>query len=71
MACLQQVDGHQAGLPVVAVDDVRRPAQLDGDFHHGAGEIGEPLAIVKLAIKPFPLKIVFVVDEIVGQPPIR
>ena len=65
---LQQVDGHQGGLPVVAVDDIRPPVQLSGGLDHSPGEVGEPLAVVKVAVHLPALEVVLVVHKPVGDP---
>ena len=67
VALLQQVDGDQGGLPVVAVDDVRRPVQLGGGGQNGTGEEGEALAVVEVAVDLGALEVVFVVHEPVGD----
>ena len=64
---LQQIDGDQGGLPVVAVDDVGRPVQLAGRFDDGPGEVGEALAVVKMAVDLPALEVVLVVHKPVGD----
>ena len=51
VALLQQIDGHQGGLPVVAVEHVWMPVQPAHALHHSPGEVGEALAIVVVAVK--------------------
>ena len=65
---LQQVDGYQSGLPVVAVDDVGPPVQLSRRLDDGPGEIGEPLAVVEVAVHLPALEVVLVVYKPVGDP---
>ena len=64
---LQQVDGHQGGLPVVAVEDVGVPVQVGRGLDDGPGEEGEALAVVVVAIDLGPLEVVLVVHEEVGD----
>ena len=64
---LQQVDGDQGGLPVVAVDDVRGEVQLAAQGQHCPGEKGEALAVVKVAVELLPLEVVLVVHEPEGD----
>ena len=65
---LQQVDGYQSGLPVVAVDDVGPPVQLSRRLDDGPGEVGEPLAVVEVAVHLPALEVVLVVYKPVGDP---
>ena len=44
------VGGDQAGLPVVAVDDVERLPQPRRQLHGGAGEEDEPLGVVAVGM---------------------
>ena len=67
VALLQQIDGHQGGLPVVAVDHVRMPVQPAHALHHGPGEIGEALAVVIVAVNVGALEVVLVVHKPVGD----
>ena len=64
---LQQIDGDQSGLPVVAVDDVRGPVQLARGLDDGAGEVSEPLAVVEVAVDLPALEVILVVHEPVGD----
>ena len=64
---LQEVNGHQGGLPVVAVDDVRVPVQVGRRLDDGTGEKGEPLAVVIVAVDLGAFEIIFVVHEEVGD----
>ena len=68
VALLQQVDGHQGGLPVVAVEHVGVPVQVAHALHHGPGEVGEPLPVVIVAVDVGALEVVLVVHEPVGDP---
>ena len=63
----QQVDGHQRGLPVVAVDHIGDPVHLAGDLYNGAGEVGKALAVVKVAVDIAALEIILVVHKPVGH----
>ena len=67
VALLQQIDGDQGGLPVVAVDDVRGPVHLSGGGQNGPGEEGEALAVVEVAVDLGALEVVLVVHEPVGD----
>ena len=42
--------GDESGVPVVAVDDVGAPIQHAGGLERGAGEEGEAVAVVRVAI---------------------
>ena len=62
------VYGHQSGLPVVSVYDIRMEIR---DFHggeHSAAEICETLAVVVIAVESVPLEVIFIVDEIIHRP---
>jgi hypothetical protein len=65
--CLQQVDGHKGGLPVVGVDHIRTPANLIGGFNHGTGEECKPLAVVIVAVKTASLEIALIVNKVIGH----
>ena len=65
---LQQIDGDEGGLPVVAVDDIWGPVQLSRSFDDSPGEEGEPLAVVEMSIELPTLEVVFVVYKPVGDP---
>ena len=67
VALLQQIDGHQGGLPVVAVEHVWMPVQPAHALHHSPGEVGEALAIVVVAVNVGTLEVVFVVHKPVGD----
>ena len=58
------VDGHERGLPVVAVDDVRLLRQQRQQLRHRAAEEGEALAVVIIAVKLGTLEILLVVHEV-------
>ena len=64
---LQQVDGHQGGLPVVAVEDVGVPVQVGRGLDDGPGEEGEALAVVVVAIDLSTLEVILIVHEKVGD----
>ena len=67
VALFQQVDGHQSGLPVVAVEHLGMPVQVARGLDDGAGEEGEALAVVIVAIDAGTLEVIFVVHEVVGD----
>ena len=52
----QEIDGDQGGLPIVAVDDIGGPVQLARGLHHGPGEVGEALTVVKVISKKFQIE---------------
>ena len=56
--------GDEAGVPVVAVDDVGAPVQHARGFKGGAGEEGEAVAVVGVAVDAGTCAdVVLVVDE--------
>ena len=56
--------GDEAGVPVVAVDDVGAPVEHAGGFEGGAGEEGEAMAVVGIAVDAGArADVVLVVDE--------
>ena len=56
--------GDEAGVPVVAVDDVGAPVQHAGGFEGGAGEEGEAMTVVRVAVDGGSgADVVLVVDE--------
>ena len=67
-AVVLQVDGHQGGLPVVAMDDLRPELQMPQHPHHSPGEESEPLAVVHVAVELRPAEVLLVVQEIPGHP---
>ena len=66
-AVVLQIDGHQGGLPVVAVDDLRPEPQVGQHPHHGPGEKSEPLAVVHVAVQLRTPEILLVVQEVPGD----
>ena len=66
-AVVLQIDGHQGGLPVVAVDDLRPELQVAQHPHNGPGEKAEALAIIHVAIQIGPVEILLVVQEVPGD----
>ena len=64
---LQQVDGHQSGLPVVAVDDIGSPVDLAGSLDDGAGEESVALAVIEVTVELETLEVVLVVHEVEGH----
>ena len=67
VALIQQVDGHQSGLPVVAVNDVGEEAQMAGGLDDRPGEEGEALGVVIVAVEAAAFEVILVVHEIVGH----
>ena len=63
-ALVLQVDGHQCGLPVVAVDHLRHELEGGQQGDDGPGEEAVALPVVVVSIKGVPLEIVFVVHEV-------
>ena len=62
------VDRDKSCLPVVAVDNIRLPAVEMGDgLQDGTREKGEPLGVIVVSVETGALKIVLIVDEIVGD----
>ena len=59
-----QQDGDHPDMPVVAVDDIRRPVQAGNDVQHGLAEESEPLRFVVEIVQAFAAEVVFVVDKI-------
>ena len=47
-----QIRRHEAGHPVVQMDDVERFIKRSGEFDDGATEEGKTLGIVRLAVQP-------------------
>ena len=68
VALLQQVDGYQRGLPVIAVNHVGMPVQISGSFNDSTGEIGKTLSIVIVAVNTGALEVILVVHKVVGDP---
>ena len=60
---LLQVDPHQPGVPVVAVDHIRPEPDMGQHGQQGPAEIGEPFPVVIEPVQAVPFEIVFVVDE--------
>ena len=67
VAVLQQVDGHQGSLPVIAVDHIRGPADLIRGLNDRPGEKGEALAVVIMAVDPLAFEVALVVHKVVGD----
>ncbi|MPM89989.1 hypothetical protein SDC9_137105 [bioreactor metagenome] len=64
---LQQVNGNQRRLPVVAVDNIRTPVQMARNFDYRAGKISKPFAVVIVAIYLGPLKVILVIHKPPGN----
>ena len=62
-----QVNGHQRGLPVVAVDDVRGEVDVEQGLQHGAGEEGEALTVIVETVQTTAAEVILVVQEVVGH----
>ena len=58
------INGYKRGMPVVAMQNVDVPVKIRNKLQHRAGEKCETLAVVAVTVKPRPLEIIFVVDEI-------
>ena len=56
---------HEAGVPVVRMDDVGPEVEDGQQVQHGAAEEGEPLRIVPVAVEALAVEILLVVDEVV------
>ncbi len=68
MAVVQvEVNRGKGGLPVVAVDDIRLKVGIEQGFQNGAGEESKTLAVIIEAIQAAALKVILVVDEVVGH----
>ena len=63
-----QQDGNHADMPVVAMEDVRRPAQSRDNVQDGFAEKAEPLRFVIKIIEALAAEIVFIVDKIDRHP---
>ena len=61
-----QIGGHQSGLPVVALDHVGKEADRGQSVQTGAGEKGEALAVIQVAVDGTGsgAKIVFAVQKV-------
>ena len=66
-AVILQIDGHQGGLPVVAVDDLRPEFQVAQHPHDGPGEEAEALAVVHVAVQVRAVEVLLVVQEVPGD----
>ena len=66
-AVVLQIDGHQGGLPVVAVDDLRPELEVGQHPHHRPGEEAEPLPVVHVAVQLRPVEVLLVVQEVPGD----
>lgn len=62
--CMFSSIGTRAVCPVVAVDDVRLHAEIAQRLQTGAGEVGEPLAVVGVAVGRGAVEILLVVEEV-------
>jgi hypothetical protein len=56
--------GHDPGVPVVAVDHIRRPVQGTAELERGATEDEEALAVVVVAVDRFAVEMARRVDEV-------
>ena len=59
-----EVDGHQGGLPVVAVDDVGPEFEVPQHPHHGPGEEAEALSVIHIAVELRAAEVLLVVQEV-------
>ena len=66
-AVVLQVNGHQCGLPVIAVNHVGPELHMVQHPHHGPGEKAEALAIVHLSVKVAAVEVLLVVQEVPGH----
>ena len=60
-------NGNHCGLPVVAVDDVRLPAQFRQNLQHGTGEEDEAFAVIVEAVHAVPHEVIRVVQQVIGD----
>ncbi len=70
----REIRGQQAGLPIVAVQDVEVEIQQPHGFHHRPAEEHKPLAVVDVvfaafAIEPGPVVILVLLDQVDRAPP--
>ena len=56
---------NQSGLPVVGMDDVWVPIQVQQGLQDGLGEEGEALAVVIVPVAAVPVEVVLIVNEVV------
>ena len=63
-ALVLQIDGHQGGLPVVAVDDLGHELEGGQQGDDGPGEEAVALPVVVVPIESVPLEIVLVIHEV-------
>ena len=63
-AVVFEVDGHQSGLPVVAVNDVGPELHVVQHPDNGPGEKAEPLAVVHVAVQVRAVEVLLVVQEV-------
>ena len=66
-AVILQVDGHQGGLPVVAVDHIRPEGQVGQHPHHSPGEEAETLAVIRVAVQVGAVEILLIVHKVPGD----
>ncbi len=62
-----QIHRQKRRLPVVTVDDIRLVVQIRQEICHGAAEEGEPLTVVRLAVKLPAAEIPLVIQKIPGN----
>ena len=67
VSCFQQYDGKR-GLPVVAMEHLRKKAFRAHQFKHCNGEKRKPFGIVELAVNSVAEEIIFIVDKIPFHP---
>ena len=63
-AVILEVNGHQSGLPVVAVNHVGPELEVGQHPHHGAGEEAEALAVIHVAVEIRAVKVLLVIQEV-------
>ena len=66
-AVVLQINGHQGGLPIVAVDDVGPEGQVGQHPHHSPGEKSEALTVVIVAVQVRAVEVLLVVHEVPGD----
>ncbi len=64
------VGGDEAGVPVVAVEDIGPEADTGQGFENGAGVVGVALGFVVVAVEAGAVEVVFVVEEIKRDVPV-
>ncbi|MPM49832.1 hypothetical protein SDC9_96564 [bioreactor metagenome] len=66
-AVVLQINGDEGALPVVAVNHVGPKGHMGQHPHHRPGEKAKPLSVVHIAVQIRAVKILLVVQEIIGH----